>query len=280
MKLRFPPFTIAFLLLVPACTEPVYGQEPAGGHLGHHPAGGGAAMPPSTDPPAPAAQMTTGGQPAAGGMAGMAANPPAAAPAGGMGAEMGEMMKQMGAPPAKELYPTLMALPDGVTFEERARIEQLAQNRMKTGSAMLSSGLGKLSDATSNQDYSGMQEATALMREGLAEFEAGVAARRVLAEGTAPRNLALDWFKREMNLASPQSDEPRTFFGVAPFHLFTMALLTAFGLSMVVMYFFKMRRAAALFGRLGPDAKPEPGSAPPLSGKPGPPATPITANAA
>ncbi len=283
MKLRFPLFTIAFLLLLPACPEQVYGQEPAGGHLGHHPAVG-AAMPPTV--PAPAAAQTTmggqpasGAQPAAGGMAGMAGNPPGAAPAGGMGAEMGEMMEKMGAPPAKELYPTLMALPDGVTLEERARIEQLAEDRMKTGSAMLSSGLGKLSDATSNQDYNAMQEATAQMREGLAEFEAGVAARRVLAEGTAPRNLALDWFKREMNLASPHSDEPRTFFGVAPFHLFTMALLTAFGLSMVVMYFFKMRRAAALFGRLGPDAKPEPGSAPPLPGKPEPPATPITTNA-
>ena len=246
-------------------------------------------MPPATDQPAPvAAQMTPGGrmplggQPAPSASAGMAGNPQGAAQAGGMGAEMGEMMKQMGAPPAKEIYPTLMALPDGVTPEERARIEQLAQNRMKGGSAMLSSGLGKLSDSTSTEDYPAMQQATRQMREGLAEFEAGVAARRVLAEGTAPRNLALDWFKREMNLASPRSGEPRTLFGVTPFHLFTMALLILFGLSMLAMYFFKMRRAAALFGRLGPDAKPAPGSVPELSGKSGPPTSPTaaTANAA
>ena len=247
-------------------------------------------MPPAADPTAPAAaQMTAGGQMAVPGgqpvpaeSAGMAGNPTAgAAPAGGMGAEMGEMMKQMGAPPAKELYPTLMALPDGVTPEERARIEALAQERMKTGSAKMSSGLGKLSDSTSNADYAAMQEATEQMREGLAEFDAGVAARRVLSEGTAPRNLALDWFKREMNLASPRSDETRTFFGVTPFHLFTMALLTAFGLAMLAMYFFKMRRAAALFGRLGPDAKPGPGSAPELAGKPGPsaPSEPVAAGA-
>jgi hypothetical protein len=106
------------------------------------------------------------------------------------------------------------------------------------------------------------------MREGLDELGAGIAARRVLLEGKAPRNLALDWFKREMNLASPIAhDTPRTRFGVTPFHLFTMVLLIAFALAMVAMYFFKMRRTAALFGRLeGGSGPPPPGSSPPLPG--------------
>ena len=110
-----------------------------------------------------------------------------------------------------------------------------------------------------------------MMREGLDELGAGIAARRVLSEGKAPRNLALDWFKREMNLASPIArEEPRALLGVTPFHLFTMVLLIAFALAMVAMYFFKMRRAAALFGRLEPDTgPPPPGAAPPLAGAPG-----------
>jgi hypothetical protein len=188
-----------------------------------------------------------------------------------MAAGMGEMMKQMGTPPRKELYPSLMALPDQVTPEQRAGIEQLAQERMKAGAALLSSGLAKLTDSTSDQDYAAMQQATELMREGLAQFEAGIAARRVLSEGKLPRNLALDWFKREMNLASPiRPEERRALLGVTTFHLFTMVLLIAFALAMVAMYFFKMRRAAALFGRLGPDANPAPGSSPPLAGAPEP----------
>jgi hypothetical protein len=195
-----------------------------------------------------------------------------------MEAGMGEMMKQMGLPPRKELYPSLMALPDEVTPEERATIEQLAQERMKAGTALMSTGLEKLSDSTSDEDYAAMQQATVQMREGLAQFEAGIAARRVLAEGRLPRNLALDWFKREMNLASPiRSQEPITFLGVPVFHLFTMVLLIAFALAMVAMYFFKMRRAAALFGRLGPDANPPPGSSAPLAGAPGPSAPPKAA---
>ena len=109
-----------------------------------------------------------------------------------------------------------------------------------------------------------------MMREGLDELGAGIAARPVLLEGKAPRNLALDWFKRQMNLASPvQPEEPRLVLGVTPFHLFTMVLLIAFALAMLALYFFKMRRAAALFGRLGPDTKaPPPGSSPPLAGAP------------
>jgi hypothetical protein len=84
---------------------------------------------------------------------------------------------------------------------------------------------------------------------------------------------ALGWFKREMNLASTvPHEEPRTLLGVTPFHLFTMVLLVAFALAMVAMYFFKMRRAAALFGRIEADkAKPPPGSSPPLAGEPGTP---------
>lgn len=192
-----------------------------------------------------------------------------------MGAMMAEMMKPMGIPPRKELYPSLMALPDEVTAEDRAAIEQLAQERMKAGTALVSSGLEKLTISTSGQDYAAMQQATVEIRDGLAQFEGGIAARRILSEGTSPRNLALDWFKREMNLASPvRPEEPRAFLGVTLLHLFTMVLLIAFAFAMVAMYFFKMRRAAALFGRVDPGANPPPpGSSPPLGGAPGP-ATP------
>ena len=278
MTYRGNTFRLCIVLIVTilALVDPVSGQT-ADEHAAHHPAPGGAS-------PAAAGSAAQAGMPMPGGAdpaptaapapGAMGGNPPAGAAAGGMGAEMGDMMKQMGAPPPKELYPSLMALPDEVTLEQRAGIEQLAHERMKAGSALLSSGLEKLSGATADENYAAMQQAAEQMREGLAEFEAGLAARRLLSEGTLPRNLALDWFKREMNLASPvRTDEPRGLVGVTLLHLFTMGLLIAFALAMVAMYFFKMRRAAALFGRLGPDANaPPPGAAPPLAGAPGPPA--------
>ncbi len=270
MKYRGNTFLLCLTLAVTILplADPALAQMTPEEHAAHH------AAPSATPNPA----ALPGG---AGGMGGMSGGPPATAPGGGMGAGMGEMMKQMGTPPRKELYPSLMALPDGVTPEERARIEQLAQERMKAGIALLSSGLEKLPNSTSDEDYAVMQQATEQMREGLAQFEAGIAARRVLSEGKAPRNLALDWFKREMNLASPDATEERTLLGVTPFHLFAMVLLIAFALAMVALYFFKMRRAAALFGRIDPDKNPPPGSSPTLAGKLGPsgPGAPPAGNA-
>jgi len=251
-------------------------------HASHHPGGGATGAPMA----APAAPSSTPGAPgmAGGGMSEMMgkmmapANPAAAAPApaaaGGMaGSSGGCMGGDCGSGAGKiPIYPSLMTLPE-LTPEKRAEIDALANQQIKEGRERHAKGSESLDHATQAGDHAAMQEAVGMMREGLDELGAGITARRVLSEGKAPRNLALDWFKREMNLASPiRSEEPRALLGVTPFHLFTMVLLIAFALAMVVMYFFKMRRAAALFGRLDSDSgSPPPGSSPPLAGAPSPP---------
>ncbi|MDQ3258853.1 MAG: 2Fe-2S iron-sulfur cluster-binding protein [Acidobacteriota bacterium] len=155
--------------------------------------------------------------------------------------------------------------------ERRAEVVQSAHERMETGKAQMTAALERMSAAAARDDFAAMQESTRQAREAVAIFESGVAARRALSEGRAPRGVALRWFKKEMNLAPPIPEEPRALLGVTPFHLFTMALLVAFALAMVAMYFFKMRRAAALFGRLDPDTNsPPPGSSPPPATPPSP----------
>ena len=196
--------------------------------------------------------------------------PPAGA--GGMMEGMGEMMKNMGKPPPKELYPTLMALPE-LSSEQRKQVEAQAAERMHAGSVLIGQALDSLNAGTQSNDYAAMHEATTRLHEGTAQLESGIAARRALAEGRAPREVALAWFKREMNLSLGTAPVAHHGAGVTVFHLFTMALLIAFALAMVAMYFFKMRRAAALFGRVDPDkGSPPPGSAPPLAGGKPPPA--------
>lgn len=228
----------------------LHGQVTPEEHASHHPDQATAA----TMPAAPGAAPAPDAMPEAG-----------AKPAGGMG-DMGEMMKGMGgAPPQKELYPSLMALPE-LSAEQRKQVEQQAGERMHAGAAMMSHALDALNAGEKSGDYAAMQQAMTRLREGAAQLESGIAARRALAEGRAPREVALDWFKREMNLvpgAAPAAHQPSS---VTLFHLFTMGLLIMFALAMVAMYFFKMRRAAALFGRIEPDsARPPPGSAPPLA---------------
>ena len=194
-------------------------------HASHHPGAAGSAMP-----------VTPGAAPAAGGM-------------GGMMEGMGEMMKGMHGTPPKELYPTLMALPE-LSPEQRQLVGAQAAERMHAGSALMGHALDSLNTGAQSGDYAAMQEAATRLREGLAQMESGIAARRALAEGRAPRAVALAWFQREMNLspaAAPTAHEP---FGGLRFHLTVIALLAAFAVAIIAMYFCKMRRAHALLARL------------------------------
>ena len=143
---------------------------------------------------------------------------------------------------------------------------------MHAGSVLMGQALDSLNAGTQSGDYAAMHEAMTRLREGIgATGKRHRRAPRALAEGRAPREVALAWFKREMNLSLGAAPAAHQRSGVTVFHLFTMGLLIAFALAMVAMYFFKMRRAAALFGRIEADkGSPPPGSAPPLAGgKPG-----------
>lgn len=225
-------------------------------HAGHHPDGAA---------PAPAAAPSAAGG-MAGGMGAMMAGMMPAPPAGGCkGGDCGSGAART------PIYPSLMTLP-ALTPQKRAEIDALGIQQINEGMATLARGSESLNIATVASDSAAMEQSVGVMRQGLDELEAGIAARKVVTEGTAPRNLALGWFKRDMNLASPvPRDDSRTLLGVTPFHLFTMVILIAFALAMVAMYFFKMRRAAALFGRIEADKKaPPPGSSPPLGGGSGP----------
>lgn len=228
----------------------------------HHPGAG-----------APSATSIAGGTAAASPMVPQGATASAPAAVGMAGGEMAGMMDRMTAP-MSPIYPSLMTLP-ALTPEKRAEIDALARRQVDAGSAQLASGYEALGRATREDDHAAMQQAVGLMREALDQLGAGIAARRVLSEGKAPRNLALGWFKREMNLASAIArDQPRGLLGVPLMHAVTMVLLAAFVLGMVAMNFFKMRRAADLYGRReGGSGTPPPGSSPPLAATPTPPAT-------
>ncbi|MEZ6080392.1 MAG: FAD-binding oxidoreductase [Pirellulaceae bacterium] len=167
------------------------------------------------------------------------------------GGGMGGMMEKMGAPKPKDLYPSLMELPD-LPMERRGELEQEAHQRMIAGTRALSEGFDELSSSAASDDFTAMQAATDKIREGLGEFESGLAAHRALREGKAPRNVALQWFKNEMNLSdgTPVAASNAWLWGMTPFHTIVMVILVLFAVAMIWMYFFKMRRAASLLERL------------------------------
>lgn len=169
---------------------------------------------------------------------------------GGMGG-MGEMMRKMGVPPPKELYPSLMELPD-LPLEKRAELRAQAHQRMKDGAARLSTAFDELGRAAPSDDFAAMQLAVDRIREGTADFQSGLSTHRALAEGKAPRNVAMEWFKSQMNLGATVASTPQAKgpFGWGWLHFSVMLSLVVFTASMLWMYFHKMRRATELLADL------------------------------
>ncbi len=177
-----------------------------------------------------------------------------AAGGGGMmgkgGGGMGGMMKSMGVPPPKELYPSLMSV-DRLNDRERADLESKAHQRMKSGAGLLSEGLGELSQLAGGRDFRGMERALGRMKEGLAEFESGLATHRALVEGRRPADVALRWFKKEMNLSAVAQDHKDSGpMGLSWFHWSIMGILFAFAAATLGLSFLKMKRASALLKEL------------------------------
>jgi ferredoxin-NADP reductase len=177
-------------------------------------------------------------------------------PSSGMGAmmegEMGGMMEGMmgGTSAQPALYPSLMGIGE-FTPEQRQQLQQQANDRMWEGLSVLSQGLEQLAEAYQNDSLPEMQAATKTLRVGLDRLESGAATQRALAEGKAPSEVALDWFKREMRLA-PVPTVPATegILGLSWLHFILMAFLIAFAAVMIWMYFHKMQRAVALLQSL------------------------------
>lgn len=221
---------LAVLLLMLLLTPVALAQGP-GGHAGHHPGGGPQGAPGPTGSGAPGAgPLGTPGPKGPGGM-------------------MDGMMEKMGAPKPKDLYPTLMSLPD-LPPEKRLDVLKQASQRMNSGTALMGKGLDQLSEAAPREDYTRMQEGVAVLKEGLAQYDSGLAAKRALVEGKAPRSVAVEWFKGEMNLLPPAPSPEGGTLGGPSFHLFVILILGVFSVAMIGMYFFKMRRASDLLVRL------------------------------
>lgn len=181
------------------------------------------------------------------------------------GGEVGQMMRLPPLPP-QALYPSLMTLPE-LTPEARAELERLADERMQAGTALMLGGVERLGAAAASADYTAMQEAAANIREGLAQFESAAGTRRALAERRASRDIALDWFRREMNLLPPDvAATPGGPFDLTWFHMISMLILVAFAVTMVSLYFHKMRRTEALLTVLAKAGGGAGGGSPPEAG--------------
>lgn len=230
----------------------VVAQAPDG-HSEHHPKGGAStpdapAMPPPATPPTAQSNSPVGSPSPAQSMPGMGSVAPGAG--GAMGGMMGGCMGAgcMGAS-RKEFYASLMAMPN-LSPEQRQRIEAQARAWISAGTEEIAGAENALRHANAAGDSAAAEQAASRMRDALAQVKSGNTILRSLAEGKPPRQIALDWFKGEMNLAPDTLMQDPGPLGLSWFHLVTMALVTAFAVAMLAIYLSRMRRANALIDRL------------------------------
>lgn len=169
---------------------------------------------------------------------------------GGMQNGMGEMMNEMGKPPTKELYPSLMQLPD-MSLQTHNEIKRIADERVTDGNALLAAGMEKLKAATAQHKYPAMQEAMAQIRQGQLLLQSGLEVQHALATNQPLSDVGFRWFKQNMNLEpSVGQTQPHGFFGLSWVHYVSMLTLVAFAVVVIWLYYHKMKRANALLTKL------------------------------
>ncbi len=178
------------------------------------------------------------------------ANAQTAAPLSGDMGPMQEMMREMLQPPRKELYPTLIALPE-MPPDQRASVEQAANERMTSGSAQMSQAFDRLISASRDDDYGAMQSAVGEIREALGRFDSGLAAHRALHEDKSPQTIATDWFKTQLNIAPPAADAAATGpLGWSWSHWTGMTLIAGFGMALLLLNVWRARRTTQVLAKL------------------------------
>jgi ferredoxin-NADP reductase len=124
----------------------------------------------------------------------------------------------------------------------------MSDDRMKRGTSQLQAAGVRLTDAFERGDHDAIGTALRDYREGLAQFESGFAAHRMLLAGNAPQAAALSWFRSQTGLPDvPAAPVDRSWF-----HFILIALFAGFGTTMLVLHVQRVRRAEALLGRAAP----------------------------
>lgn len=239
-----------------------------GGHESHHPN--------ASAPTTPAAPNSMGSPP-------VPAMPGMGPPSVGMGemggassGEMGGMGEMMGGRPRKEFYPSLMDMPS-LSAEQRQRIESQARAALNTATEEIASAEAALRQANARADSIGAEEATSRLRDALNQAKSAATTLRALSEGKPPQQIALDWFRTQLNLPALTASSDAGL-GLSWFHVVTMVVLATFTVAMILVYVLRLRRANALVQRLtsapalamapGRVATPAPPSAPPPATSP------------
>lgn len=164
------------------------------------------------------------------------------------GMSMHDMMR---GPKTTALYPTMINSSQA-TPAERRLMEQQTLRWTEEGMDTLAQGAAALSLATQGDDVSAIREAGAKIKQGIIKFESGLSTRQALALGQPPAEIAIQWFKSQLQLdtRAPQT-QPMRIIGMAPMQFFVCILMLAGIIFSLFIYVRRMRQAYQLLNRIG-----------------------------
>lgn len=81
------------------------------------------------------------------------------------------------------------------------------------GTQAITAGQLRLDQALAANNPTAVEQAAAVVRQGLLQLESGTAALRAVEAGTAPRQLALAWFKDQLSMEAAETTAPMTMGG-------------------------------------------------------------------
>lgn len=237
-------------LAVMVASPPAAAQMSAADHASHHPGTGTDSAMPVSGAAMASAQSTkaASANPMAAMMKQMMSPSPAATGTGGMGGTAAPMgcCGPMG---PKPFYPSLMQWPV-LTDEARRAVRAEALTRLGSGAEAVTAEQSRLHHALASNDFAAAGDAIKGAREGLALADSGANALKGLAEGKAPREIALTWFKNQNGIDG--AEQMATDSGLSWWHIVAMALLAAALLTALLLRQARLRRITSLVERLTP----------------------------
>ena len=126
--------------------------------------------------------------------------------------------------------------------EELRALHEKAQSWITRSLPAILAAADDIAASTARGDYTSARASAGALREATARLESGLSAHIGMAQGRAPRDIALAWYRSEMQLQGAQPEAP-ALFGFTVRHLSLMAVLTLVLAGLLLIQLLRARRA-------------------------------------
>lgn len=148
-------------------------------------------------------------------------------------------------------FSQLLSLP-ALDQAARQRVADQASERVHTGLAMIQAASADGARATT---ISARLDAARRMREGGDLFRSGSVAQAALGGMQPPHDMAISWYRDQLDINAPPTSGPARWFDLTPSHFLLMLFLGLVSATLIALQFFRVRRIGAIVSSTPTPAK-------------------------